>query len=506
MAIPGTSEAAGISQGGVHGAAEVIRTKYQFVAETHGVDAALLAIRRFTQANDRLDASSSLDQIATARRKGIAALEQTLNGAAGSLTNLHQTARTMQPTAEKLGLTMGEYQVMIDKAARRVRPFNFALLGVMFAGMQLSRILGGLFRDMLTGFRNAQEQNSAFNTRMSQLGAQVQHLKFQFVDAFIRTPLFQSLIEGASRLLDWFSSLSDSTKAWLMGVLAVAAILATMVFIGGSILAWSQSVKAVWITMVAASAANNGYLAVGVGKMIAFWAWLKASALALGVIALGIGATIVLFTRVNQKAKDFEGNWAAAIAYFGTEVAIVIEKASQFFDDFITTIALGFLSWWRIAFESWGEQFGNMINWAIRQVNRLISRVNKIPGINIGLLSEIGPRSFHSNLDSVINRIINDSASRRSGRLDSIAEFERRLDSVDRLYGVGEEFHSAVDEFEEALAGIDALRPSDEKSVDVSFGDIIINGNMDPVAFYDEFKVKLERELEENNLQFGVTS
>ena len=507
MALPTVGETAGISSAGVHGGAEAIRTRYQFVAETKGVDAALLAIRRFTQANDKLDKSSSLDEIHSARRKGLMALEQTLDGAAGSMANLSQTAGKMQPVAENLGLTMDQYRVMIDKAARKVRPFNFALLGVMFAGMQLSRIFGGLLRDMVSGFRNAQEANSAFNTQMSQLGARVQHLRFQFVDAFIRTPLFQVLIEGATRLLDWLSSLSDRTKSWLMTSMLIAALLATMVFIGGSILAWSQSVRAAWIGIVAASAAKNGLLSKIVIKSAAMFGWIKASAIALGVIALGLGASIWLFSRISQKAKEFEGNWGAAFAYTFNEVGVFVGKTLQVLDDMMTTIKLWWIDLWRILFNYLGQGFGKVVNAIIDEINEVLAAFNRTGFFNFRMLSNVTDRAFQTGdlfMRPLMDRTVSEWSDRRDEHLARLDAIKRENENVDRFYGVIDDFSEVTNEFESSLESLKNMETPGATGGDFIIGEININGASDPSLTYQQFKLELERAFEDSKLTFGA--
>ena len=322
---------------GLGAAQEVIRIALELQAETKGMNKLTATTSRLEKEMERLKNKTGEMQGATQeyfetniQPQALNTLRESLRASAGSLTGLLRTSRELRPNVEQMGLSMGEFRMEVEAAAQRIRPFKFAFLGLMFIGMQITRVMSGMFRDMFQGFRNSQEANSQFNTAMSRLGAQIQYVKFLFMDAFVNSPLFDRVISGIRVVLDYFAGLDDSTKRWIgylsIGLFAIGAILFTVGTVGAAV----NSLVATTISLtgyLSATTAPAYLIAVkdaataALGKIYAATVATHGWAMTFGLLGWAAGA--LFFTEYFRNLRRFEGDTEQAFSYTANQAGII---------------------------------------------------------------------------------------------------------------------------------------------------------------------------------------
>jgi hypothetical protein len=459
----------------------------------------------------------SADELFDVRQQSVDAIRKSLAAASGSMIGLVRHAQRLRPMAKKLGVSMGEFRTEIEMAARRVRPFNFAMLGLLFGAMQIQRAIGGLFRDMFAGFRSAQEQNSAFNTTMSRLQARVEHVKFSFIDAFVNTPFFAAIMEAVGTLLDWLSGLDDKTKGWIMTILGVVLVLATVVFVWATMGLMIQAVTQSSIAWGAALGASGI-----VGKLILAWVWVKAIAIVLAndaFLAVGkfggaianialrwapiiVGALFVI--QLIRKAQQFSWDWGAAFGYVSGQAGIMFGQLLRGFSFIVEAFASLITAIGGLIVDGIAGYFRQAINNIIDLAVRALRALNQH-----GLANRIARAKFKnvwntdstfaglSSVEDFFNRIDESIVSRN----DNLRE---QLGLMDSIFGVESSYADLLRDSDSMFSGVDL----DSSGVNttpgqITIGEININGAENPMATYDAFRRQLEAELRAQGLETG---
>jgi len=122
-----------------------------------------------------------------------------------------------------------------NKSAKGVLKFNGNLLGMLFFGMQMKRIFTSALSSIFEGYKKIIPENSKFNTDMTKLNAKWEFFKFQLADAFARSDVFTTLINGASKLLNWFNKLNPTTQKFITISLGLGAALGFIIMSVGAL-------------------------------------------------------------------------------------------------------------------------------------------------------------------------------------------------------------------------------------------------------------------------------
>lgn len=153
----------------------------------------------------------------------------------------------------------------IRKLTHGMRGFRMEMLGVMFFGMAMTRMMGGLINKSL-------EWSGAFEIMSTALG-------------ILFLPLAMKLTEWALKFLDWVGGLTEKQKKWIGILVASIAVLGMFLFIVGTMALGIGSIIQVF------------------GKMAIFF---KLKTLAIVLIIAGIGLAISgVMDIINNWGKDW---------------------------------------------------------------------------------------------------------------------------------------------------------------------------------------------------------
>ena len=98
----------------------------------------------------------------------------------------------------------------IKDNAMSTQRFDINMLRILFTGMALQRVFGGLFRSMTNTFNRLEEGTSQGQENITQLQAGFEFFKFSVFDAIASTDLFSSFVDRGISLLRTLSNiLSD---------------------------------------------------------------------------------------------------------------------------------------------------------------------------------------------------------------------------------------------------------------------------------------------------------
>jgi hypothetical protein len=125
--------------------------------------------------------------------------------------NVDEFRVSLEGVANQAGLTKGEFQKMQVQAQKMSRQFDMNMLSVMFFGMALQRIFGGIFSQMVNTFKLIDNKGLMPLSRgLARLEAAFSFMAFSVMKAM--EPLLLGVIDGVVRLIDWFSALPESVK------------------------------------------------------------------------------------------------------------------------------------------------------------------------------------------------------------------------------------------------------------------------------------------------------
>lgn len=93
------------------------------------------------------------------------------------------------------------------------KEFRMEFLGIMFAGMQLQRTFGNMFKDLIKNYKDLTDSTNPLNNSLTRLEANFKFLKFSIIEA--SSPLLTKLSDMLSGL---FERLSRADPAVLQGI------------------------------------------------------------------------------------------------------------------------------------------------------------------------------------------------------------------------------------------------------------------------------------------------
>lgn len=124
---------------------------------------------------------------------------------------------------------------MVKNASR----FDARLLSVLFAGMALRRVFGGMLRSITDTFFKAEDNTSGLAKATVRLNAGWEFLKFSIFDA-LNTDFFIGFIDGIVRAINFISQLPRGVKIAILAIITALAALGTGALVYASIkLAWN---------------------------------------------------------------------------------------------------------------------------------------------------------------------------------------------------------------------------------------------------------------------------
>ncbi len=129
----------------------------------------------------------------------------------------------------------------IGKINKKMNTFDMRLLSVMFGGMALSRLFGGITRNIINTFIKAEDHTSGLTNATTRLSASWEFMKFSIMDA-LNTDFFLAIIDNIVKFINWISNLIN--KFPILGQALILAFGALAV--GGAIMMTIAQFKLFW--------------------------------------------------------------------------------------------------------------------------------------------------------------------------------------------------------------------------------------------------------------------
>ena len=288
-----------------------------------------------------------------------------------------QTAQGGWNRATTAGSTqIGRMGLGLRKTTHGMRGFRMEMLGIMFFGMAMKKMFGGLLKTSL-GWTGIMELLSMT------LGVLFLPVALQLLDIFL--PLFE-----------WLMNLSDNTKLWIGWLVVLGFIIGTIIMVVGMLALGIGSIILVIGPVIGAIAA---FALIFVGMGIIVWGiiaifknWGKSTSgviKGVGLVLIGLGIILFLFI----------GWWALIPIAIGLAIAIIAGNWAWFRDFFIilwdtlkNAIKVAWVIIMNIIKFAWNtivQLIQDNINSIIKLINLMIKAMNFIPGVNVPLIPEI---------------------------------------------------------------------------------------------------------------------
>lgn len=195
---------------------------------------------------------------------------------------------------------------------KNVRRFKAEYLSIMFAGMQLQRTFGGLFKDLISSYKElTKESVTPLSASLIRLEANWKFLKFAMLDA--ASPLIQTIADAFANIAYWIAKQDPTTLTLLTGLIGTLALLGTAAFAfgQGALLFTSMASAASYST--ATYTAMDGTISkltlVKSKDMTAGAKFLKSlgDVAAMGAITISIKEAFDSASKLSQ--GDYVGSW-----------------------------------------------------------------------------------------------------------------------------------------------------------------------------------------------------
>ena len=179
---------------------------------------------------------------------------------------------------------------------KNARRFKAEYLSIMFAGMQLQRTFGGLFKQLISNYKEfTKESVTPLSESLIRLEANWKFLKFALLDA--AEPLIKPIADFFANLAISVSKMNPETLSSLVGVIGGLALLGGLAFTFGqgallfSSLANAASFKSGLLGVENAIRETNGMETKKLQAGTTFFESLREVA-GIGLTVIGIGSTI----------------------------------------------------------------------------------------------------------------------------------------------------------------------------------------------------------------------
>jgi hypothetical protein len=116
----------------------------------------------------------------------------------------------------------------LKRATKVTTQFNFAFLSLIFGGMALQRVFGGMFKTIIAGYKDFADKNDVFVQETNQLGAAFTYLKFIIGRAFADSPAVRGLLDTLTGALNRLGAFFDDHPTFAIAIVSTAGALALL--------------------------------------------------------------------------------------------------------------------------------------------------------------------------------------------------------------------------------------------------------------------------------------
>jgi hypothetical protein len=264
------------------------------------------------------------------------------------------------------------------------RAFLQGGLSIMFFGMSMSKTFNSIIKSGMTAFQNMVANTDLANNALNRLTGGFEFLNYTIGSAISDAlepimPIIEYIIELVA---DWIE-MHPTTSALFLGVGALLGVLMSTV---GQVLLLIIGLK----TMMGAEA---------FGSLVAGATHFFAGLLQVAVILLIVKGIIGLLTN-DKPVVDFFKTIVVGIAKIFAFIMYIYTEIKQFTTETFKVIGdiIFIIIKWAIA---------KAYNFGVNKINDLIIGLNKIPGVNIGMMDSLVETDLVSELAKPLTRYAN---------------------------------------------------------------------------------------------------
>jgi len=287
------------------------------------------------------------------RIRAIDEATQNITKISAALKELQQPFVDLNDGIKRTTIITQKFNDGMEKGAGKTRRFRGEWLSLMFAGMALDRVFGGLVRNQLTLFGVSEMLSQAWTVVLLPVMELIVPLLYKLLDAFMNLPPDMKMTIGVFVLLGAiFGKVLMSLGMLVLALEGIAVVFGTT--FGGAI-AIVGSLIAVF--------AGIGLIVAGVVNIV------KGKLEGIGLVIMGIGAILLLFI----------GWWALIPIAVGAAVYFIIkkwDKVKGFFIKVFTVIKDFFKKWIIDKFKEW---ISSLWGWIKNLFNKIKSFITDKP-------------------------------------------------------------------------------------------------------------------------------
>lgn len=162
---------------------------------------------------------------------------KTLNEIQTSFGKNSEIFKEQYTYVQSLGKDLKASTKQMKALKRQTKSFSFDFLTLIFAGMFMKQVFGGMFKSIIDNYKKITGLNSEFNKSTLKLQASFSYLKFAIANA-LNSP---GVIQGIEKFIDFIEYIADefadnpALARTLVGVVGALAAIGTVAFVIGGL-------------------------------------------------------------------------------------------------------------------------------------------------------------------------------------------------------------------------------------------------------------------------------
>ena len=233
----------------------------------------------------------------------VSAIDRLLLNIEVQLHNAESGFKLVDKSLKNIGSALATSRSSLSKFELDFKSLQGALMGVglsfLFTGMAIKNFFQGALNAMFQTFLTVEGETGAVNNAVNNLIAAFEFLKFSLVDAFEETGALDVWIDRLTSMIDFVTSLDESSQAWLVKFMIGIVIVSALSMVFGQVLLGVLGL----ITLIEyVGVAAFGFMAILLAALIAlFFIWTSDMSLTekilwtLVVVLLVIAAAVLIF-------------------------------------------------------------------------------------------------------------------------------------------------------------------------------------------------------------------
>lgn len=218
-----------------------------------------------------------------------------------------------------------KFMIAGAKIANFFKRFNMDILSLIFGGMAIQRVFGGVLRSLYTSFMKVENYQSAAHRSLMGVQAAWEVLKFTIFNALNQSSLFKAIIEGLIWMLNSLQRIfaeHPNLSLFVMGFAALAVAVGTLLVSLGFLAQSIYSISLLWpfiskTAVPAIKSIGTALWGISTNPIVLVTTAILAAAIAVAYLIWMIG-------KASDRWGGF-GNWVEAVA-----ASIVLTWAKAF--------------------------------------------------------------------------------------------------------------------------------------------------------------------------------